>query len=480
MHFVLYFIGFFYILNLIMILTVIFRERHRPAQTWAWILVLTFLPVIGFFLYIFFGRGISNYRIFDLRGAHQVGLLDELNDQIIHLKEHDPVISNSDPDLEQLQYMTTIMGNSLYTRGNDIQLFEDGIEKFEHLIEDLKNAKDHIHMEYYIYRTDSLGKKIKKELIAASKRGVKVRILLDAWGCSHTPKRFWHDLEKAGGEVEYFFPIFIPYVNPRLNYRNHRKIVVIDGKIGYTGGFNIGREYLGIDLKFGYWKDNHLRIEGPAVYSLQNRFLMDWNSHHKFNESYKPEYFPASQSKGNMDSQIITSGPDNDIEQIKMVYLKMISLAKKEILIQTPYYIPDDALQEALKVALSSGVKVTIQIPNKPDHILVYWATYSFVSELIPFGAKVEIYNNGFLHAKTMIIDQKVVSIGSANIDVRSFRLDFEVNTLIYDKEFVMNAIKMFNYTSKDCEQLTLEKYEQRGHMIKFKEGLARLISPLL
>ena len=479
MHIGVFLIAFSYLLNLFLILLIIFRERHRPAQTWAWILVLTFLPVIGFFLYIFFGRGISNYRIFDLKGESEIGLIEEINEQILMARDRQP-LQDDDADLEQLKYMTTLVGHSLYTKGNKIDLFEDGIEKFNSLLADLANAQNHIHLEYYIYRNDQLGRKIKQELVRAAKRGVKVKVLLDAWGCSKLPTKFWDDLKVLGGEVEYFFPIFIPYVNPRINYRNHRKIVVIDGQIGYTGGYNVGEEYLGIDRKFGYWRDNHLRIEGPAVYPLQNRFLMDWNSHHNPSETYQAEYFPAIKNVGNIDAQIVTSGPDNTYEQIKMVYLKMISIAKEEILIQTPYYIPDDAMQEALKLALLSGVKVKIQIPNKPDHILVYWATYSFVAELLEYGAIVEIYDNGFMHAKTMIIDQKVVSIGSANIDVRSFRLDFEVNTLIYDKTFVAEAIKMFNYTSTQCHQLTEEKYSKRGRLIKFKEGIARLIAPLL
>lgn len=299
-------------------------------------------------------------------------------------------------------------------------------------------------------------------------------------GSTQVSLKFFDELRVHGGQVAFFFPLFVPYLNPRINYRNHRKIVVIDGKIGYTGGFNVGNEYLGEVEKFGYWRDNHLRILGPAVYSLQNRFLMDWNSQHAIEIKYEAALFPMIETNGTIAAQVVTSGPDSEHEEIKITYLKMINLAKKEILIQTPYYIPDESIHNALKLALLSGVSVHLQIPNKPDHPLVYWATYSFAAELLAYGAVVETYEKGFMHAKTMIVDSGVVSIGSANIDVRSFRLDFEVNTVVYDAKVAEEARQAFFADSKDSEELTLEKYRNRRLLIKVKEGLARLVSPLL
>jgi cardiolipin synthase len=283
-----------------------------------------------------------------------------------------------------------------------------------------------------------------------------------------------------GGDVVFFFFFFRPWLSPRLNYRIHRKIVVIDGEIGYTGGFNVGDEYLGKNAKFGYWRDNHLRLTGENVYSLQNRFIMDWNSQY-LNQIIEPdEYFPPLKYDGNMNAQLVTSGPDSEEEHIKVAYLKMIMLAKEEILIQTPYYIPDESIHEALKTALMSGIRVHLQIPNKPDHPLVYWATYSFAAELVRYGAYVETYEKGFLHAKTMIIDGGLVSVGSANIDNRSFQLDFEVNTLIYNKEMAQEVRTAFFKDSADSRRLTEELYEERSRIIRIKEGLGRLISPLL
>lgn len=475
------FFTFILILNILLSFVIVFRERKETAQTWAWLLVLMFIPIIGFILYIFLGRGISKDKIFDLKIQGKIGKNLEIEEDkqalMRGLYPHPPT---GLVDVKQLIYMLTVFESTLYTTRNKVTLFTDGREKFDALLEDIKLATDHIHLQYYIYRIDKLGVEVRDALIDAAKRGVKVRVLLDAWGSTQVTASFFDGLKAADGEVAFFFPLFVPYINPRINYRNHRKIVVIDGKIGYTGGFNVGNEYLGQVQKFGYWRDNHLRIHGEAVYALQNRFLMDWNSQHTKEVSYDPKFFPQIKPSGDMALQIVTSGPDTEHEQIKMTYLKMISLAKKEILIQTPYYIPDESIHEALKLALLSGVKVHMQIPNKPDHLLVYWATYSFAAELLEYGAVIETYENGFIHAKTMIIDNGIVSVGSANIDVRSFRLDFEVNALIYDERMASQVRKAFFDDSKVSQPLTKEKYEQRGTIIKFKEGLARLISPLL
>lgn len=469
------------IANILLSLIIVFRERRETAQTWAWLLVLMFIPILGFILYIFFGRGISKDKIFDLKMQGKIGMNLEIEEDKRALKRglypHPPT---GQADVSQLIYMLTVSEGTLYTTQNEVTLFTDGREKFDALIDDINHAQNHIHLEYYIYRSDDLGVELRDALIVAAQRGVKVRVLLDAWGSTQVSLSFFDELKKNGGEVAFFFPLFVPYINPRINYRNHRKIVVIDGQIGYTGGFNVGNEYLGLVKKFGYWRDNHLRIYGEAVYSLQNRFLMDWNSQHTNEVSYSPNFFPMIDSTGEMAVQIVTSGPDSEHEQIKMTYLKMISLAKREILIQTPYYIPDGSIHEALKLALLAGVKVHLQIPNKPDHPLVYWATYSFAAELIEYGAIVETYENGFIHAKTMIIDGGVVSVGSANIDVRSFRLDFEVNTLVYDERMASQVRKAFFDDSNVSKQLTREIYENRGTVIKLKEGLARLVSPLL
>ncbi len=277
------------------------------------------------------------------------------------------------------------------------------------------------------------------------------------------------------------FPSRLRPINLRLNYRNHRKLVIIDGETGYVGGFNVGDEYLGLNPKFGYWRDTHLRLQGTAVHAIQTRFILDWNqaSHHH-TLTYVPNHFPECEPKGNVGMQIVTSGPDSEWEQIKNGYIKMISTAKRSILIQTPYFIPDSSLLDALRIACLSGIDVKIMIPNKPDHAFVYWATLSYIGDLLKAGASVYIYDNGFIHAKTIVVDDETASVGTANIDVRSFRLNFEVNAFIYDVTIAKKLISSFKEDLLVSRKYTYEEYQERSLWIRIKESISRLLSPIL
>jgi cardiolipin synthase len=288
------------------------------------------------------------------------------------------------------------------------------------------------------------------------------------------------ELKAVGGKVGVFFASKIPLINMKVNFRNHRKMVIIDGEIGYIGGFNVGNEYLGLDERMGNWRDNHLRIEGSAVDSLQLRFLLDWRTTNTEQVENFESSFVFQEDKDGQTVQIVASGPDQEWEQIKYGYLKMINSAKESIYIQTPYFVPDDSMLEALKIAALSGIDVKIMIPDKPDHMFVYWATYSYLGEVINAGGKGYLYNNGFLHSKTIIVDGKIASVGSANIDVRSFKLNFEANAFVYDHDFAGELRKEFD---KDLEVSLLvdeKKYESRGRIIKIKESISRLLSPIL
>ena len=281
--------------------------------------------------------------------------------------------------------------------------------------------------------------------------------------------------------MEAFFPSRFPIINYRINYRNHRKLVIIDGKIGYIGGFNVGDEYLGKNKKFGYWRDTHLRIIGSSVHAIQTRFILDWNQASDRNDiAYSPELFPKTESNGDISLQIVSSGPDSEWEHIKYGYIKMISYARESIFIQTPYFIPDASLLDALRIASLTGKDVRIMIPNKPDHPFVYWATYFYVGEMLNAGARVYIYDNGFIHAKTIIVDGKLASVGTANIDVRSFKLNFEVNAFLYDEGISTSLTDSFDKDMDVSRELTLEAYQQRSLKIRFKESISRLLSPIL
>lgn len=470
-----------FVLNFGLSLIIIFRERKSTSATWSWLFVINVLPVFGFILYVLIGRGISHYRIFKDRKRFQVGFEKQLvNAEKAFVDKKFIAKMQKNHVIGQLINMLYIEEKSIISTNTDVEIFNDGRKKFDALINDINQAKHHVHMEYYIFRMDNLGREIYQALINARKRGVEVRLLFDAWGSNKSKLKLFKELTDLGGHVAQFFPLIMPLINPRTNYRLHRKIVVIDGVIGYTGGFNVGDEYASVTKKFGYWRDNHLRLQGDIVYSLQHRFILDWNSQHHFEITEGEPYFPDSVNKGHIAAQFVTSGPDEDKEQIKLTYMKMISGAEREIIIQTPYYIPSDALHETLKLALLSGIQVKMLIPNKPDHPLVYWATYFYAADLVKAGAQVYTYENGFTHAKTIIIDGEYASVGSANFDYRSLQLCFEANVVLYDYDFSQHLRDNFVKDLQVSKRLTLERYEERSNFIRFKEGLARLISPML
>jgi len=366
------------------------------------------------------------------------------------------------------------------TQDNKVDVFTDGNEKFRALMADIDNAEDHVHLVYYIMRNDRLGNELLSLLVAKAKQGVEVRVLYDAMGSRRLPRKFFRPLIDAGGKVSAFFPAIIPHLNLQVNYRNHRKLAIIDGAVGYIGGFNIGDEYLGLNKKFGYWRDTHLRILGKAVFAMQTRFILDWNQASSNKINYEDRLFPEIESVGDTDVQIVSSGPDSEWEQIKYGYIKLINSAKDYIYIQTPYFIPDASVLDALRIAVLSGVDVRLMIPNKPDHAFVYWATYSYVGNLLKTGARVFVYENGFIHAKTMIADGKMASVGTANIDVRSFRLNFEVNAFLYDQALVQELVDIFEKDTQLSWELTYGEYINRPVYIRSKESISRLLSPIL
>jgi len=469
------------ILNIILAITVIFLERKDPSSTWAWTLVLFFLPLAGFILYLLLGRPMRKKHLFRWEGQKDIGIDKLICYQIEALEENSLDFHSEEVGkYKSLIHMNLKTSDSVLTQDNHVELYDDGAKKFEALLEDIEHAKDHIHVQYYIFKLDNLGVRIYTALLKKAQQGVKVRILYDEMGSRGLRKRYFKSLLELGGEVEVFFPSILPLINPRLNFRNHRKIVIIDGRIGYIGGFNVGDEYLGLNKKFGYWRDTHLRIEGSSVHPLQTRFLLDWNQASDNNINYNERYFPAIPKKGDIAMQIVSSGPDTEFPAIKNGYLKLLMSAKRYIYIQTPYFIPDNSFLNAIEIAALSGIDVRIMIPNKPDHMFVYWATYSYVGQLLRAGAKIYIYEKGFIHAKSIVIDDEASTVGTANIDIRSFTLNFEVNAFIYDRTISHELAEVFEKDIFDCTELTLEKYENRSSIIKFKESISRLLTPIL
>ncbi len=469
------------ILNVSFGFALIFLERKDPAATWAWLMVLTLIPFFGFLLYLFLGQNMQKQKLFNTKTEDDKILYKKSVDQIKELKEcKDYYSCKYDLKYQDSIQLHLLSSHAVYTQNNYVDIFTDGKDKFNQLLEDMEGAKDHIHLLYYIIKNDNLSLQLMSLATKKAREGITVRLLFDSVGGRKLSKSVINEFKAAGGHFATFFPSKIPVLNFRINYRNHRKIAIIDGKTGFVGGFNIGDEYLGLDPKFGYWRDNHLKIKGNAVQSMQMRFILDWNYSSNDKIVYELRYYPAVDVTSTTGIQIVTSGPDSSEMHIKHGYLKMIMSAKKNIYIQTPYFVPDQSFLDSLKIAALSGVEVNIMIPNKPDHIFVYWASYSYIGELLKSGVKAYTYEGGFLHAKTVIVDEEIASVGTANIDIRSFKLNFEINAFVYDPTVASSLTYFFKEDLKKCKEITMESYAQRSNIIKTKESIARLLSPIL
>lgn len=470
-----------FLINFAIALTIIFLERKNPSATLAWIMILFLVPAAGIIFYFLFSQNIARQRIFRMTKYEEAIINASLNEQINAIKHGDLTFSN--PEAKKWQDMIRLhqtYSESFFTQDNKISVLTDGQHKFDSLIKDLKNAKQTINIMYFIVKNDSMGRLLIDTLTEKAKEGIEVRFLIDAMGSRQISHRMLEPLKQAGGQYAFFFPPMFKYLNLKLNYRNHRKLVVIDGVIGYLGGFNVGNEYVGKKRKFGFWRDTHLRLMGSCVQDMNARFLLDWRFASKENIVLSQAYYDEPYQAGTTGIQIVSCGPDSSKEEIKQGYLKMISSAKKNIYIQTPYFVPDASILEVLKTAVLSGVDVRIMIPCMPDHMFVYWATYSYVGILLNLGAKIYIYDDGFLHAKTICVDGEVASIGSANFDIRSFRLNFEANAFIYDAAEVYKLEAIFETDMMRSHELTRHLYRSRSAMIQFKESVSRLLSDLL
>ena len=478
--------------NLILSIVIVFFQRRDPKAVWTWLMALYFVPVFGFLFYLLLCQDIKKSKMFHIKEVEDK-LRVSARGQELFLRNHD--LSIDEPmgrDYKDLVLYNLELSGAVLTVNNQIDIFSDGEEKFEDLRRELRLARKFIHIQYYIIKNDEVFDSLVPILMDKVKEGVEVRILYDGMGGRFMPKRRWEELKQAGIQVGEFFPAFLGRLNFRVNYRNHRKIVVIDNEVGYVGGFNIGKEYIGKDKKFGFWRDTHLKIRGEAVISLEIRFALDWNYAAQENLFLDARYFKMDSEirketreilEGNklpLGIQIITSGPDVENRQIRNNYLELYHKAKKHIYIQTPYFVPDDAVLSALQIAARSGVDVRLMIPCMPDHPFVYWATYSYVGDLLESGARCYKYEDGFLHAKGVMTDGRVSCYGTANMDIRSFELNFEVNATIYDEETTEKLEQIFLYDLQSCHEITLEEYNERPLWIRFKEQCCRLLSPLL
>lgn len=466
-----------YIINFIIMLGLIFFDRRDPSVSMSWVLCFIALPFLGLPIFLIFGCGLKKHT--KKRYAQKM----ELNNNILKtfLKSEEKALPSTSV-LRHSNVYDYLLKNahSICTYDNDIEIFTDGNKKFDKLLQDIENAKDSVNLLYFIIHNDDIGKKVLAALTKKANEGVEVRLLYDGFGSILTPRRSFKKLGKCPhGHVAEFFPVRL-FSFSKLNHRNHRKIAVIDGKIAYLGGMNIGDEYL--SRKKLVWRDTHMRITGSAVNEIQKYFALDWefSTNERLTNRFS-KFFPvqSAPSADKIPIQIAGCGPDSKAEEVKCAMIQMLYNARRYVYIQTPYFVPDRAFLTAVTTAAESGVDVRVMIPGTPDKPYVYHTTMSYMGSLLESGVKVFLYP-GFIHSKSMVVDDEIATIGTTNIDIRSFQLHFELNAFMYGKKACLNCRNIFHIDEEKCTPLTPETYANRSLGSIMCEGFFRLFSPIM
>ncbi len=461
----------------------IIYDTRNNTKTLAYLLLVIFLPIVGIFFYFSLGINYRKRKIYSKKLFKDENLAKKLRTDIFRYSKQTFEKGNAAlSGNKELAYMLTRHSMSALTAGNAVKLLINGERKFPEVLEAIRQAQDHIHIEYYIYEDDKIGKAIEQALAQKAKEGVSIRFIYDDFGSRSIRKKLVQRLKDAGIQAFPFYKVIFIALANRLNYRNHRKIIVIDGQTAFVGGINISDRYVNSDINKLFWRDTHLRIDGPGVHYLQYLFLCDWNFCAKDdlqpNELFFPK--PSRLLKGNKIVQVAASGPDSDTPTILFSLLQAINLATKEILITTPYFIPGESLIDALIVAAMSDISVKLLVPGHSDSWLVNAAARSYYDDLLNAGVEIYLYNKGFVHAKTMAADRKIAIVGTANMDYRSFDLNFEVNAIVYDEELANELSNVFFEDIKEAEKIDLDSWNARSKYKQLLEKSARLVSPLL
>ena len=467
----------FGVYQVIVILTIIHvvLDNRQSAKTMAWALVIWFVPVVGIVFYLFFGLNTRKERLISQRSLDMLSkrsMLEFVEQRDLHLpEEYKPIID-----------LFVSENFSLPFKDSEVKIYTDGYSFFHALLKEIASAKDHIHLDMYIFEDDALGNMVRDALVAKVREGVEVRLIYDDVGCWNVSNRFFERMREEGIEVAPFLPVRFPSFTSKVNYRNHRKMIVIDGRAGFIGGMNIALRYVK-GTKSQPWRDTMLQITGSGVYSLQKAFLVDWyfvDRNLISNRKYYPH--PTEESSHNESLlQIVTSGPDTPYPEIMQGYVRMILAAKKYIFIETPYFLPTDPVLFALKTAAAGGVDVRILVPLRSDTKFVEWAGRSYLREMVKAGVSVSYYKAGFLHSKMIVCDDAICSCGSTNVDFRSFENNFESNAFIYDSKVAIAMRDMFLEDTSQSLLFTDMPHRVKPNILKrLVESLVRLMSPLM
>lgn len=456
---------------------VLVMENRSPVRSLAWLPVLVLLPVIGPVLYLFFGRSMRNHAMISRRKRRKL-----LREEAGAVACDPRVLEAMSPEARQLSELVQSLVSSPVTPGNGVRLFSEGADKFEALKADIASARHYILMQYYIFADDALGQEIAGLLIAAVHRGVAVRVIYDHLGCMGVRKTFFDNMLRNGVDVRPFFKVTFPHMSSRANWRNHRKLCVVDGTVGYIGGMNVAGRYIDGGERFDSWRDLHLRVIGPAVAQLHYSFGVDWNfmEGEVIGEKIPPvvPLRPGNPEAAAM--QAVSSGPTDEMPTMALILQKAIALARRRVYIQTPYFVPSDGVLRALQGAARANVDVRVMIPERSDSPMLTLASRSYVQECLRAGVKIYFYTAGMLHSKMMLIDGDIATVGSTNFDFRSFELNFEGNMFVYSPRFNALMNKQFLADMQHSRRIRFPQWRRRPWRARVAESLMRLFSPLL
>ncbi len=473
----------FYALVVLAVTIKIIYDTHDSVKTLGYLLLIVFLPIVGIIFYFSFGVNYRKQKLYSKKIVRNNTLFQSLYEYIMakskeQIDVHKELLDNK----ASLAQMMLTGSSSPLAEISDLKLLINGEAKFPEVLAALEQARDHIHIEYYIYADDHIGNQIKDILIRKAREGIKVRFIYDDFASHKLGRRMVKELRNAGVEVFPFYKVRIFMLANRMNYRNHRKIIVVDGEYGFVGGINVDDRYINDGKNKLYWRDTHLSFRGHAVGGLQYVFISDWNFCARQQIEITNRYFPISNVPTRPDSlvQIINSGPDSELAEIMLSYMGAISAANSRIFVTTPYFIPNETIMNAMKTAALKGIDVRLLVPGISDSRLVNAASCSNYQELLEVGVRIYRYNKGFVHAKTMVVDDNLSIIGTANMDIRSYDLNFEINAMVFDRQLNSELAAAFMNDLQGSQELNLEEWKSRRKWIQFGETLARLVSPLL
>ena len=469
-----------YFLTVVTIAILIILENRNPVKTISWILVLVLLPFVGIVIYLFFGQEYRKTKMFSRKGLKDLERLRNLTmEQLDNLPDNHLQLSEQLYTKKRLMNLMLSNSNAILTNNNEIQILRNGVETFPEIFRTIENARHHVHLEYYIIENDRIGNYLRELLIRKATEGVEVRLIFDDVGSWQLKKKFIRSMSDAGVMVDCFMKVRFPMLTSRVNYRNHRKILVVDGNAAFVGGLNFADRYQDGVPGIGPWRDTHLKVTGGAATALQIIFMADWYFVSK--EILKGEkYFKPFESGTGKLVQMTASGPDSDWESISQAYFMAIASANEYVYISTPYLMPTSDIITALKTSALGGVDVRIIVPGLSDAITPKWGTNSYVEELCEAGVKVYFYQAGFTHSKVIVVDGVFSSVGTANLDFRSLETNFEVNAMIYDEKTASTLARHFLEDMEKSEQVILGDWVKRPRINKIKESFARILSPML